>query len=140
MIELRHRRVCRGFPEDLVRLTRHAVLPLPRLHLVGDIGWSARPLAAVDLCLLAPLIQSACQTANLCGDRHDCLPAGTVLTLVVKHQPRRALADLGKDSFVVLLIVALSDSGVEVSGKPGAVQLLGAYECDADWLRQVLED
>lgn len=102
---------------------------------VGDISRNTRPLAAVDFCLLHPLIQRMRGTADLRGDRHDRLPAGTVLA--VRHWARSNGASMahlpstrrtarsqtsGEYLFVVLFIMASFYSGVEASGKPGAVQ------------------
>lgn len=88
------------------QLKELAVLPLQRLHLVGDICWNARPLAAVDFRLLYPLIQRVRVTADLRGYRHDRLPVGTVLALIVQHQPNCTLADLRR-----ILICCLAHCG-----------------------------
>lgn len=48
---------CRRLAENLVGLPQLADLAFQRRHFVGNLGWDARPLAAVDFRLLHPLIK-----------------------------------------------------------------------------------
>jgi len=41
--------------------------------------------------------------------------------LVIQHHPHRPATDLGRNLFVVLLVMASTFSGVGASDKPGAV-------------------
>jgi hypothetical protein len=51
----RRRKTGARLAQGLVGLPEFAVLALQRLHLLGNIGGKASPLAAVDLGLLDPI-------------------------------------------------------------------------------------
>jgi hypothetical protein len=121
-VQLRHRKISRCLAEDLVRLKQLAVLPLSAFILSAtSVGTPARlPLStsaflthSFSVCAEQPMFAEidmiACQ-------RELCWP-----WLSSANRTARSRTS-GEYLFVVLLIVASSYSGVEASGKPGAVQ------------------
>ncbi|GGZ16996.1 hypothetical protein GCM10011614_34510 [Novosphingobium colocasiae] len=56
-VELRLGKISRRLAQYLVGLPQLANLSFERLHLVGNLGRDTRPLAAVDLSRLHPLMQ-----------------------------------------------------------------------------------
>ena len=107
--------------QDLVGLSKLAVLALQRLQLRRHVGRHAGPLAAVDLGLLHPLVQRLRRAADLGRDRRDRRPARGMLAFVIQHHPHRAVADLRRKLVRRLARHGSTFSGVGASGKPGAV-------------------
>src|SRR5690606_22945051 len=76
--------------------------------------------------LLDTVVQRLWRAADLRSDRHDRLPPGGVLTLVIEHQPHSALAHFRGKLVRGLAHDAPSYSRVGASGKPGAVHIATA--------------
>lgn len=87
----------------LLALAQFPNLPLQRFHLLCHVDRDASALVAVDLGLLDPFVQGLRRIADLCRNRHDCLPARFILTLIVENQEHCTLRHFGKNLFIVLL-------------------------------------
>jgi putative transposase len=77
--------------------------PLRQVIVVGGRGDRQNPADRLDP--VPPSLQGLRRIADLRGNRHDCLPARSMLTLIVENQAHRTLAHFGKNLFVVLLIM-----------------------------------
>ncbi|GJE15017.1 hypothetical protein FOHLNKBM_6094 [Methylobacterium longum] len=119
-VELRRRKILRRLPQDLVGLPEFAVLALQRFDPLALVRRRAGPLALIPLGLANPVPQRLAQTADLTRDRADRCVWRAVLALMVKDQPDRALADLGRKGCVALRNGS-SLSRVVASRKLGAI-------------------
>ena len=70
-----------------------AVLALELFETICCRDRNPSPLAALDFSLFDLIVQSLCRAADLCGNRHDRLPAGSVLGFIIQHEPDRPLPD-----------------------------------------------
>ena len=107
---------CAGSPRPVAVCGPHAPTPSPCQQ-----ARDARPLAAVDLRLLHPLMKRLRNAADLLRDR-NYRPSGRVIPLVVEYQPHRALADIRRKLARRLALTGSPFSGVGASGKPVAAQ------------------
>src|SRR5690242_20097388 len=120
-VELRHRKIGAGLPQDLVGLAQLAVLSFQRLDALALVRGRPGPQTLVALGLSDPLAQRLARAANLGCNRLDRGPLRAVLARMVPDHPDRPLADLrGKGGRVLRHGSILSRVGA--SAKPGAVQ------------------
>ena len=102
----------------LLTLAQIPALPLQRLHLLGHLRRDAGSLATVDLGLLHPLVQGPGRATDICGNRHDRLPARSMLTFVVEDQPHRAATHFRGNLFGVLLMMLHPTQELEPPANP----------------------
>ena len=88
-----------------------------RLQLLGHLARNARPPAAVHLGRLRQVVQGLGRATDLRGDRHPCLPAPPMLTLIV-DQAHRAFTHFRGKLFIVLRMMLHPTQEVKPPEKP----------------------
>ena len=100
-------------------LSQLAVLAFKGLHLLSHLAGDTGPLAAIHLGFVDPVIQGLRRTADLRGNRKDCLPTRSMLALIVQHQSQARSRTSGEYVFVVLLMMLHPAQELEPPTNPG---------------------
>src|SRR5690606_1683458 len=96
-VELRLGKIRARLAQDLVGLSKLAVLALQGLEFRRHIRGNSGANATVALRLLHPLMQRLRRAADLGGDRRDRRPARGMLDFVMQNQPHRTGTDLRRE-------------------------------------------
>ena len=104
-IELCNRKICVGLAPDLVRLPQLSVLVFKSPHLLSHLAANTGPLAAVQLCLVEPVIESLRRAAVRLLHQQELLPARSTLALVIQDQAHSGSSASAENFFVVLLMM-----------------------------------
>src|SRR3954452_22045489 len=88
---IRHRKIRRRLPQDLIGLPQLADLTLQRLDALALLRRRARPLAHVALSLPHPLPERLGRAPDLARDRAYRGPLGGMVAPMVQHHPYRPL-------------------------------------------------